>query len=95
MGEKKDQMPFTRENYLLMLGSIILLIIGYFVMSSDKEEFGFGFMGLTLGPVLVFIAFMIPFVAIFYKKKKTASANSEAQTTEEIKKEKPVAKSRR
>lgn len=94
MGEKKDQMPFTRENYLLMLGSIILLIIGYFIMSSDKEEFGFGFMGLTLGPVLVFIAFMIPFVAIFYNKKKAASTNSETQTTEEIKKEKPVAKGR-
>ncbi|OJJ20143.1 hypothetical protein BKI52_16865 [marine bacterium AO1-C] len=91
MGEKKDQMPFTRENYLIMLAGIALLIIGYIVMSSDKEEFGFGFMGLTLGPVIVFIAFLVPFVAIFYKKKAQKSVQSE----EEIRQEKPVSKKRR
>jgi len=91
MGEKKDQMPFTRENYIIMLGGILLLIIGYIVMSSDKEEFGFGFMGLTLGPIIVFIAFLVPFVAIFYKKK----SNNRVQSEEEIRQEKPITKKRR
>jgi uncharacterized membrane protein len=78
MGEKKDQMPFTRENYLLMLGGIALLVVGYIVMSADKEEFGFGFMGLTFGPILVFLAFMVPFVAIFFNKKKIKNKHDEA-----------------
>lgn len=95
MGEKKDQMPFTRENYLFMLGGIGLLILGYIVMSSDSTEFGFGFMGLTLGPILVFIAFMVPFVGIFYNKKKVERAKADIPTTEEIRREKPVAKSKR
>ena len=91
MGEKKDQMPFTRENYIIMLAGIVLLIIGFIVMSSDKDEFGFGFMGLTLGPVIVFLAFLVPFVAIFYKKK----SHNRPQTEEEIRQEKPVSKKRR
>ncbi|HAS45731.1 MAG TPA: DUF3098 domain-containing protein, partial [Microscillaceae bacterium] len=82
---------FTRENYIIMLGGILLLIIGYIVMSSDKEEFGFGFMGLTLGPIIVFIAFLVPFVAIFYKKK----ASNRVQSEEEIRQEKPVARKKR
>ncbi|EAY30730.1 DUF3098 domain-containing protein [Microscilla marina] len=86
MGEKKDQMPFTRENYLLMLGGIALLVIGYLVMSADKTEFGFGFMGLTFGPILVFLAFMVPFVAIFFNKKKSKNQRDEMAMKKEAEK---------
>ena len=84
-------MPFTRENYMIMLAGIALLIIGYIVMSIDDEEFGFGFLGLTLGPIIVFVSFLVPFFAIFYKKKNHRRVPSE----EEIRQEKPSTRKRR
>jgi len=67
--------PFTRANYLIMIGGIIVLFIGFFIMSIDKETFGFGFYGLTLGPIVVIIGFLIQFVAIFFKPR-SKSQNS-------------------
>jgi hypothetical protein len=40
-------------------------------MSADNTPFGFGFLGLTLGPLLVFLGFMVQFAAILYKKKES------------------------
>ncbi|HAI76310.1 MAG TPA: DUF3098 domain-containing protein [Microscillaceae bacterium] len=62
-------LAFTKENYYLMFSGIIALLAGLYIMSIDKETFGFGFMGLTLGPVIVFLSFMVQFVAILYRKK--------------------------
>ena len=62
--------PFKKENYTLMLVGLAVLFLGFVIMSLDGEEFGFGFMGLTLGPVVVFAGFMIEIAAILYKKKK-------------------------
>jgi hypothetical protein len=64
---KAVNMAFGRENYLLMLAGIGLLIIGFTIMASDKEEFGFGFMGLTLGPIVVILGFIVEFFAILRK----------------------------
>ncbi|MFN0049995.1 MAG: DUF3098 domain-containing protein [Cytophagales bacterium] len=65
------KLVFDRTNYIILLAGIAVLIIGYFVMTLDKEPYGFGFVGLTLGPLIVSIGFAIQFVAIFYKKKST------------------------
>jgi len=46
-------------------------------MSSDGEPYGFGFLGLTLGPLVVMLGFIIEFVAIFYKPKSDSPAESE------------------
>lgn len=62
-------MPFGQMNYFIMIAGILLLLLGFYIMASDKETFGFGFYGLTLGPIIVFVSFMIQFFAIFYKKK--------------------------
>jgi uncharacterized integral membrane protein len=67
----KSSMPFDRINYMIMMGGIVLLIIGLIIMASDKETFGFGFLGLTLGPIIVFLSFMIQFVAILYRPRKS------------------------
>ena len=37
----------------------------------------FGFFGLTLGPIIVFLGFMMQFVAIFYKSKAADTENEE------------------
>ena len=52
-----------------MVVGILVLILGFFFMTLDTEPYGFGFMGLTLGPVVVMLGFLIEFVAIFYKPK--------------------------
>ncbi|RFS13603.1 DUF3098 domain-containing protein [Emticicia sp. C21] len=64
----KSALPFTRQNYLLMLVGVGLILLGFFIMTLDKEEFGFGFLGITLGPAITFIGFLFEFYAIFKKK---------------------------
>jgi Protein of unknown function (DUF3098) len=70
MSENKEKLAFKKENYRLMLIGIAVLFLGFFVMASDSTTFGFGFLGLTLGPILVLLGFMIQFGAILFKPKK-------------------------
>jgi membrane-bound ClpP family serine protease len=64
-----NKLPFGKKNYLLMLTGIGVLILGFILMALDKEEFGFGFLGLTLGPIVVMAGFIIGFFAILHKPK--------------------------
>lgn len=64
---------FAKENYRLMLIGIGIILLGYVIMSLDKEQHGFGFLGLTLGPIVVMAGFMFEFFAIFYNKNKEKS----------------------
>jgi hypothetical protein len=66
----KTNLPFDKSNYQILLIGLVVLMTGFFIMTLDKEEFGFGFLGLTLGPIITFIGFLIPFYAIFKKKKQ-------------------------
>jgi len=70
--ENKNNFAFGRKNYLLMFIGIAVLAIGFFIMTLDKEPYGLGFLGLTLGPILVFIGFIIEFFAIMIKDQKNA-----------------------
>lgn len=63
-------MPFGAENYRLMIIGVAVILIGFFIMTLDKEEFGFGFLGLTLGPLVVLSGFILEFFAILRKPKK-------------------------
>jgi ABC-type transport system involved in cytochrome c biogenesis permease subunit len=65
----KSQLPFEKINYMIMLAGVALIIIGFVIMGLDQEPYGFGFMGLTLGPVIVVTGFAVEFVAIIYKPK--------------------------
>ena len=62
-----------------MLIGLAFLFIGFFIMTIDKEPYGFGFFGITLGPIIVLLGFMVQFVAIFYKSKGS-STEQEAST---------------
>ncbi len=66
--ENKSKLPFNKFNYYTMIAGVLVIFLGFFIMSSDKEEFGFGFFGLTLGPIIVTIGFIIEFFAILHKK---------------------------
>jgi hypothetical protein len=63
-------MPFGVENYRLMAIGLAVILAGFFIMSLDKEEFGFGFLGLTLGPLVVLGGFILEFFAILKKPKR-------------------------
>jgi len=67
---------FARINYIIMLAGIALLVIGFFVMSMDTKEYGFGFFGLTLGPIVVMLGFLTQFIAILYKPKSSDNTSS-------------------
>jgi hypothetical protein len=67
--EKKNNLLFGKQNYMIMLAGIALLILGFVIMMSDKEQYGFGFMGITLGPIVLMTGFIVEFFAIFHKSK--------------------------
>ncbi len=65
----KEKLPFGKTNYTIMLVGIAIILAGFFIMSLDKEEFGFGFLGLTLGPIIVLLGFGVEFFAILKKSE--------------------------
>ena len=62
-------MPFNSKNYKLMMIGIVIIVTGFVIMSVDGEEYGYGFLGLTLGPLVVLFGFVFQFFAIFHKGK--------------------------
>ena len=49
----ENKLVFDRKNYIVMLIGIGVLLLGFVIMSLDTEQYGFGFMGITLGPIVV------------------------------------------
>lgn len=67
----KNKLAFKKQNYILMLIGIALLAIGFIIMTIDENvPHGFGFLGITLGPILVMLGFIVEFFAIMYKAKE-------------------------
>jgi hypothetical protein len=65
----QSNMPLGAKDIKILLLGIGIMLIGFFVMTLDKEEFGFGFLGLTLGPLLVLIGIIIPIFSLFKWKR--------------------------
>jgi uncharacterized membrane protein len=66
----KSKMAFNKKNYILMIIGLVVILLGYFIMTLDKQEYGFGFLGITLGPIVLIAGFIIEFFAILVKNKK-------------------------
>jgi uncharacterized membrane protein HdeD (DUF308 family) len=66
----ESKLPFGKKNYQLMLIGVFTLVVGFVVMSMDSEQHGFGFLGLTLGPIIVMAGFIIQIFAILRKPTK-------------------------
>jgi hypothetical protein len=64
---QKDSFPFNRKNYQLMLIGLAIIVVGFSIIGLDGEQHGFGFMGLTLGPIVTLSGFIFQFYAIFYR----------------------------
>lgn len=65
-----DKLPFGKKNYQWMIIGILTLVTGFLLMSLDNEQHGFGFLGLTLGPLVVMAGFIIEIYAILHKPTK-------------------------
>lgn len=68
--DNKTKLAFKKQNYFLMLAGLALLSLGFIIMTIDDTTHGFGFLGLTLGPILVMAGFIVQFFAIMYKPKE-------------------------
>lgn len=66
----KSKMAFGKKNYILMITGLVVILLGFVIMTLDKEEYGFGFLGITLGPIVLITGFIIEFFAILTKNKK-------------------------
>jgi membrane-bound ClpP family serine protease len=58
---------FGPRNYRLMWAGLIVLAVGFITMMLDKADYGEGFLGITLGPILLVIGFVIEFAAILVR----------------------------
>ncbi len=65
-----EKMPFGKKNYQWMIIGLLALVLGFIIMSIDKEPYGFGFLGLTLGPIIVMGGFVIEIYAILYRPQE-------------------------
>ena len=68
MAENKNLM-FGKGNYTIMLAGIALILIGFVVMTMETAEYGFGSLGLTIGPSFIMVGFLVEIYAILYKEK--------------------------
>ena len=55
---------FGPRNYRLMWAGLAVLAVGFITMTLDGAQYGEGFLGLTLGPILLFVGFVLEFAAI-------------------------------
>jgi len=65
-----NKLPFGKKNYQWMIIGVVALILGFTIMTMDKEPYGFGFLGITLGPIVVLIGFVIEIFAILHTPEK-------------------------
>ncbi|HTF18861.1 MAG TPA: DUF3098 domain-containing protein [Chryseolinea sp.] len=63
----ESKLPFGKKNYQLMVIGILTLVAGFIIMSLESSQHGFGFLGLTLGPIVVMAGFVIEIFAILHK----------------------------
>lgn len=66
----QSKLPFGKKNYQWMIIGVVTLLLGFIIMSLDNSPHGFGFLGLTLGPVVVMAGFIMEIYAILHKPVK-------------------------
>ena len=79
-------MPFGMINYILLVVGLVVLAVGYILLSGggtdDPTQFSeaiFDTRRLTVAPIVLAIGFTIEFIAIFLKIAPKAEKNIEEQ----------------
>lgn len=65
-----EQKPsiFSKENYILTLVSLAVVVIGFFLMTGKEGDI-YDARRITVAPIVVIAGFLLGIYAIFYKKK--------------------------
>lgn len=65
---------FGPRNYRLMGLGLAVLAAGFITMTLDKADYGEGFLGITLGPILLLVGFVMEFFAIMLRDPAAGAA---------------------
>lgn len=49
---------------------LLIIATGFTIMTLDSEPYGFGFMGITLSPIVVVAGFLVEIYAILFTSKE-------------------------
>jgi len=61
---------WKKENYILLVFGVLLLIIGFMLMANDPWD---NPIALTLSPIVLLVAYLVIFpLSIFYRKNKNS-----------------------
>lgn len=79
-------MPFRPVNYLLMIAGLVVLLIGYLLLSGGGSDDPFQFSDaifntrrLKVAPITLIIGFIIELFAIMYRPCKKCCKKNEAE----------------
>lgn len=81
---KQHTLLFDRENYMWMIGGVVLIFIGFILMAGGKSanphEFHYdeiySFRRITLAPIVLLLGFFIEAYAIMKKPKDAEQDNA-------------------
>ena len=61
--KEEERLHLSKANYLILIVSAVVLILGYVIMSFNE---------ITISPIILMIAYavMIPFALLWHPKKK-------------------------
>ena len=65
-----SKLPFGKRNYQLMAIGFAVIALGFVIMTLDKDPHGFGFLGITLSPIVVVAGFVLEVFAILHTPKE-------------------------
>ena len=65
-----SKLPFGKRNYQLMAIGFGVIALGFIIMTMDKDQHGFGLLGITISPVVVVAGFVLEVFAILYTPKE-------------------------
>ncbi len=73
-----EALPFTRVNYQIMIGGLVLILAGYVALSQEPWD---GFMPLVVAPILLLLGYVvvIPFGILYRSKKEEAAVETVEQ----------------
>ena len=73
------QFAFTRKNYMILLGGIFLIILGFVLLAGggtkDPDQFSyelFSTQRMVTAPIILLLGYITVAVSIMYKEKPTA-----------------------
>lgn len=67
---------FGKKNFTLMLIGVAVIFFGLILMGTDPDTDGdkFGFLGITVAPMVILIGFIIEFFAIMLKNPSNSAS---------------------